>query len=86
MFGRELGARRSRSELVIDATCGAGRQRISLYHAGHVAFLFFSFFFFFLFFQDRVSQLCSLGCPRTHYVGQAGLLTHRDSLILAFEC
>jgi hypothetical protein len=30
------------------------------------------FFFFFLVFRDRVS-LCSLGCPGTHFVDQAGL-------------
>jgi hypothetical protein len=30
------------------------------------------FFFFFLVFQDRVS-LYSPGCPRTHFVDQAGL-------------
>jgi hypothetical protein len=43
---------------------------------GYVApftFLFLSFFFFFFFFfRDRVS-LCSLGCPGTHSVDQAGL-------------
>jgi hypothetical protein len=32
----------------------------------------FFFFFFFLVFRDRVS-LCSLGCPGTHSVDQAGL-------------
>jgi hypothetical protein len=32
----------------------------------------FFFFFFFLVFQDRV-PLCSSGCPRTHFVDQAGL-------------
>jgi hypothetical protein len=39
-----------------------------------VKFLLKSFFFFFLFFvfPDRVS-LCSPGCPRTHFVDQAGL-------------
>jgi hypothetical protein len=30
------------------------------------------FTFFFLVFRDRVS-LCSPGCPRTHFVDQAGL-------------
>jgi hypothetical protein len=33
---------------------------------------FIGFFFFFSFFRDRVS-LCSLGCPGTHSVDQAGL-------------
>jgi hypothetical protein len=36
------------------------------------SFLFFFFFVFFFFFRDRVS-LCSLGCPGTHFVDQAGL-------------
>jgi hypothetical protein len=35
-------------------------------------FFFFFFWFWFWFFRDRVS-LCSLGCPRTHFVDQAGL-------------
>jgi hypothetical protein len=35
-------------------------------------FLFSFLFFFFLVFRDRVS-LCSLGCPGTHFVDQAGL-------------
>jgi hypothetical protein len=35
-------------------------------------FCFLFFVFFFCFFQDRVS-LCSLGCPGTHSVHQAGL-------------
>ena len=30
------------------------------------------FFFFFFYFRDRVS-LCIPGCPRTHFVDQAGL-------------
>jgi hypothetical protein len=38
----------------------------------HEIFLCFFFFFFFLVFRDRVS-LCSLGCPGTHFVDQAGL-------------
>jgi hypothetical protein len=36
-------------------------------------FIFFCLFvLFFVFFRDRVS-LCSLGCPGTHFVDQAGL-------------
>ena len=34
-------------------------------------YIFLFFFFFFLVFQDRVS-LCSLGCPGTHSLDQAG--------------
>jgi hypothetical protein len=43
----------------------------------------FSFFLFFVFFQDRVS-LCSLGCPGTHSVDQAGLEL-RNPPVSAFQ-
>jgi hypothetical protein len=37
-----------------------------------IFFFWFLGFFLFLFFQDKIS-LCSLGCPGTHFVDQAGL-------------
>jgi hypothetical protein len=60
--------------VTISITTGSvhhGHLSLFTIHSFFWVFFFLSFFFF-LVFRDRVS-LCSPGCPRTHFVDQAGL-------------